>query len=91
MKIIKEINRGGVGKVEKVRLDNGNIVARKVFSPSPEFISSPDEFRKLKERFKREILIQKELDGEFFVPIFEYDFDSDEPWFTMPLAERTFG
>ena len=41
MKIIKEIreiNRGGFGIIHEVLCDDGNHYARKLFSPSDEFI-----------------------------------------------------
>lgn len=88
MKVVKEINRGGFGRVEKVRLGDGQLVARKVFDPHPGIPSS--EIPKLKLRFRREVRVQTSIGGLYFLPVLESSLESDPPWFTMPLAERNF-
>jgi eukaryotic-like serine/threonine-protein kinase len=89
MKVIGPIARGGFGRVEKVRLNNGTIVARKVFDPDPSILVSSD-CEKLLKRFKRETKVQSNLKGKFFMPILKCDLDCANPWFLMPLAEQNF-
>jgi len=89
MKVLEEISKGGFGRVEKVRLKDGTIKARKVFSPSIEFLLTGDE-DKLKARFKREVKVQSSLSADFFVPIEDYSFDTDPFWYTMPLCARNY-
>jgi len=89
MQVIEEINRGGFGAVEKVRLANGSIVARKTFDPSPG-ITRVANLDKLRVRFRREVRVQSSLPKEFFVPVLDSDLDGDWPWFTMPLAEISY-
>lgn len=89
MKFIEIINRGGFGRVEKVLLDNGEIVAKKIFDPLPEVISGTD-FDKLIKRFKREVRVQSNLPNDYFVPILDFDLTSIKPWFTMPLCEKNY-
>lgn len=58
MKIIKEIreiNRGGFGIIHEVLCDDGNHYARKLFSPSDEFISDKELCNRLQARFVREV------------------------------------
>lgn len=89
MELVAEIDRGGFGRVEKVRDENGNLFARKLFDPTPDVLSTASR-DKLVGRFKREVLVQSKLPHEFFIPIFAFDLDCAEPWFIMPLAERNF-
>jgi eukaryotic-like serine/threonine-protein kinase len=89
MKILNVINRGGFGKVERIQLPSGEILARKVFDPLPDILISADE-RKLIKRFQREVKIQQQLNPDFFIPIIEHSLSSTPMWFTMPLAERNF-
>src|SRR5688500_16942101 len=89
MKILSEINRGGFGRVERVQLEDGSIVARKVFDPSPDVIAGTN-VDKLRKRFKREVKVQSSLSPDFFVPVLTYDLSSDPPWFCMPLCERNY-
>lgn len=81
-----EINKGGFGRVERVRLDNGTLAARKVYSPAYSY--SAEEEEKLKKRFKREVKVQETLDSQSFIPILGYNLDSNDLWFLMPLAEK---
>lgn len=87
MIVEQEINRGGFGRVERVRLDDGTLAARKAYCPAFPILS-PEEDAKLKKRFKREVRVQSSLTSKAFVPITQYDLDCDEPWFLMPLAEK---
>ncbi|HMO81379.1 MAG TPA: serine/threonine-protein kinase [Pyrinomonadaceae bacterium] len=89
MKVIRVIDNGGFGRVEEVELDDGNRVARKVFDPTTEVLAASDT-NKLKERFQREVKVQKSLSSDFFVPILDFDLSGDPMWFTMPLCEQNF-
>lgn len=86
---VEELYRGGFGRVEKLSLSDGSVVARKVFDPTPDILSMTDP-EKLKKRFKREVRVQSSLSSDFFVPILSSDLESDKPSFTMPLCTRNF-
>jgi serine/threonine protein kinase len=88
MGVIETINSGGFGIVEKVRLDDGTVVARKTFSPSVPIRSEKDR-QKLLKRFRREVKIQSSFESDVVCQILESDLSGDNPWFTMPLAEKT--
>jgi eukaryotic-like serine/threonine-protein kinase len=88
MQILETIDRGGFGRVEKIKREN-EIVARKVFDPSPDIIAQAD-FSKLKKRFQREVRVQSSLSSEYFIPILDSDLKSENPSFIMPLAEGNF-
>ncbi len=89
MNAIKILNRGGFGRVEELALSDGNIVARKIFDPTPEVIAATD-VDKLKKRFKREVKVQSSLTPDFFIPVLSFNLDSENPWFTMPLCSRNY-
>lgn len=89
MKSLALINRGGFGKVDKVKLSDGSIVARKIFSPEKDVLERSTR-EKLRARFIREVRVQQSLPSEFFLPILQFDLEADIPWFTMPLAERNY-
>ena len=89
MRVLREINRGGFGRVEAVELDDGTVVARKVFDPAPEVALATDP-DKLVDRFKREVRVQSALPAQFFMPILDYDLDDPSPWYTMPMADRNY-
>lgn len=88
MNVIERINHGGFGVVDKVRLTDGTIVARKTFSPSFPHLS-PAEREKLRKRFLREVRYQSSMRSQAICPILDSDLDDANPWFTMPLAEKT--
>jgi serine/threonine protein kinase len=88
MKTIREIDRGGFGVVEEVELADGTRVARKTFDPQIPLTSA--ERAKLETRFKREVVVQSELDSESFVSVLDSDMSSPNPWYRMPLADRNF-
>jgi len=88
MEVISEINRGGFGVVEKVRLSDGSIVARKSFAPTVG-ISDPNDLDKLRHRFEREVRYMSSIESEAICPVLDYDLNCSDPWFTMPLAEET--
>ncbi|NUN64117.1 serine/threonine protein kinase [Pseudanabaena biceps] len=87
MKVLNQISRGGFGRVERVELATGEIVARKVFDPVPNILEE-SELPKLKKRFQREVKVQKLLNSDCFITVLDSDLDADAPWFTMPLAEQ---
>lgn len=90
MELIDEIASGGFGRVERVRLPDGSLAARKTFSPQPALTVSANIDR-LKERFVREARVQSSLPDDMFIPITELDLASDPPWFLMPLADGNLG
>src|SRR5262249_43080201 len=49
-----------------------------------------DVHEKLRKRFKREVKIQQELGGNEILPVLACDLDDQNPWFVMPLAEKTY-
>lgn len=88
MEVLEEINRGGFGLVERVRLGDGSAVARKTFDPTVPIASEADR-AKLKKRFDREVRYMSSINSGAICPILDYDLDTENPWFTMPFAERT--
>ena len=88
MKFLNVINRGGFGRVEGIELDTGEIVARKVFDPHPNIPAA--EIPKLKKRFEREVKVQSSLGAYYFIEVLASDLKAENPWFTMPLADRNF-
>lgn len=88
-KVIKEINRGGFGIVEKVLMNDGSFAARKTFDPVINNLT-PEVLKKLIKRFKREVKVQENLPTDFFIPVLEYDLTTDKPWFVMALADKNY-
>lgn len=89
MKVLREIDKGGFGRVEEVEITNGEVVARKVFEPSSA-VTGATTPEKLADRFKREVAVQSKLSADYFVPILNSDLSCDPMWFTMPLCPRNF-
>jgi serine/threonine protein kinase len=89
MKKIKEIATGSFAVVDEVELPSGERVARKTFSPSPAVLQRTSK-EVLQKRFQREVLVQKDLPSDLFIPIYDYKMDGDEWWFTMPLCRRNY-
>lgn len=87
MKVLNLIARGGFGRVERVRLDNGTLAALKTFEPRAH--ADPASVEKMRRRFAREVRTQRALESESFLPVIDADLDADLPWFAMPLAERS--
>lgn len=85
---IREINRGGFGIVDLVRLADGTEVAKKTFHPSNAI--TQDKHDKLRKRFAREVKVMARLNGQGVIPVLDYDLTGDEPWYTMPVAEKTY-
>ena len=90
---IKEIGRGGFGRVFEVKNEMGERFALKEYEPDTTIQSLIDQgvvkSENLRGRFKREIKYQSQLNSKHIVPIFESDLDADQPWFVMELAEGT--
>jgi hypothetical protein len=53
-------------------------------------MSTPEEREKLQRRFQREVRIQSQIRHPNIMPILEHDLGASPPWFTMPLAQRSF-
>jgi hypothetical protein len=88
MEVLEVIASGGFGRVERVRLTDGTLAARKVFHPRPELASLDQD--KLRRRFAHEVLAQRRLAPYGVMPVLDAAMDADPPWYTMPLAERSF-
>lgn len=85
---VHTIGRGGFGVVDKVRDGDGAEYARKTFSPASHIpVEVHDRLRK---RFVREVMIQEQLGGKEIIPVLHSELDGDNPWFLMPLAEKTY-
>lgn len=74
MKVIREIRRGGFGRVDEV-IDNGTRYARKTFEPS--IPTTPAELDKLRKRFDREVRVQAAIKSNAVMPIERYDLDDE--------------
>jgi len=88
MDFIRQIDRGGFGRVDEVLLPDGSHGARKTFDP--QFELTPDEYEKLLKRFIREVRVQSSLSPHIVVPIITADLDGDHPWYLMPLADKNY-
>ena len=90
VKVINTINRGGFGVIEKILCEDGNLYARKSFSPSDQFKTDKVLCDRLKVRFIREVKTQKILPTDYFIPILFDDLISANPYFIMPLADDVY-
>lgn len=92
-KKIKEIGRGGFGRVFEVENEKGQRFALKEYEPDHAVQSLIDKGlvkpENLKGRFKREVKYQSQLSSKHIVPILDSDLDADQPWFVMELAVGT--
>jgi eukaryotic-like serine/threonine-protein kinase len=89
-RVVRAIDRGGMGAVEEVELTDGTRCARKTFDPDPRTWNTPDEHAKLRKRFDREVRYQIELGEIGALPILHADLSADPPWFLMPLADKSY-
>jgi serine/threonine protein kinase len=81
---IRELGRGGFGKVDLVEDQNGDFWARKTLvDPGVPDISQHE----LLKRFKREVRYQGQISHPNVVNIVDHDLTDNPPWFVMPLAE----
>lgn len=87
MRVIRLIDRGGFGVVHEVKTSDGQRLARKSFDPQ---VGTTEEREKLRKRFAREVRIQSQIRHPNIMPILKHDLDASPPWFTMPLARRSF-
>lgn len=86
--VIRSIGRGGFGIVEEVQDRNRNAYARKTFSPAQHV--PHESYESLKKRFLREVRTQQVLGGNEILPVLASGLGEAAPWFTMPLADRTY-
>lgn len=91
--VVRELGRGGFGRVHEVVDDAGQHFALKCFDPNDEMRAivargfvTLDE---LKKRFHREVKYQGRVSSQNVVEIIDYDLDADEPWYVMELAAGT--
>jgi serine/threonine protein kinase len=92
-KKIRELGRGGFGRVFEVEDELRNRFALKQFEPNHEIQNLIDKgfvkLESLKGRFRREVKYQSQLTSANVVKIIHHDLDADTPWFVMELAEGT--
>jgi serine/threonine protein kinase len=88
--LICNINRGGFGVIDKVRLKDRSIVARKTFDPVNKENFPPETIDKFRRRFIREVAIQQNLPNNLFIPVLHSSLEGDAPWFLMPVATRVY-
>lgn len=92
-KKIKELGRGGFGRVFEVEDEEGTHYALKEFEPNDELgaaikrgvISLED----LKRRFLKEVKYQSKIDSENVVKIIDHDLAAETPWYVMELGIGT--
>ncbi|MFP2931821.1 serine/threonine-protein kinase [Pyxidicoccus sp. 3LG] len=87
-KVLDTIASGGFGRVERVQLDDGRIVARKVFAPSHGIAAA--DIPKARKRFVREVKMQTHLGGDFVIPVIDADLNGTDPSYLMPIADRSY-
>ena len=88
MKVLNEISRGGFGRVERVKLGEATIAARKVFDPVPDILAAAD-IPKLKKRFQREVQVQSLLSSDYFMKVLDFDLETETPWFIIAFSNKT--
>ncbi|KOS05111.1 hypothetical protein AM493_02955 [Flavobacterium akiainvivens] len=86
VKIIKNIDNGGFGNVDKVKCEDGNLYARKTFTMNIPHDESLKE--NALQRFRREATYQESFNHKNIVPILFKDLDCENPYYIMPLAEN---
>lgn len=89
-RVIRAINRGGMGAVEEIELLDGMRAAKKTFDPDPQAYTNQLELDKLRKRFEREVKYQVELGRNGAMPVLHHELKADPPWFVMPLADKTY-
>lgn len=90
---IKEIGRGGFGRVFEVEDDFGQRFAMKEYEPNSDIQNLINrglvKADNLMGRFKREVKYQSLLNSKHIVRILDKDLEAAKPWFVMELAEGT--
>jgi tRNA A-37 threonylcarbamoyl transferase component Bud32 len=89
-RVVRPINRGGMGAVEEVELLDGTRAAKKTFSPDALTYTNEIELSKLRKRFEREVKYQTELGRHGAMPVLGSDLRADPPLFVMPLADKSY-
>lgn len=94
LKRIKELGRGGFGRVfEVVNTVDNQHYALKVFEPNEELrlMIARGEIllEDLKRRFLKEVKYQCQISSENVVKIFHYDLNEEFPWYVMELGIGT--
>jgi len=87
MKKIRLIDRGGFGVVHEIELGDGTRAAKKSFDPQ---VSTGVDLQKLERRFAREVRVQSQIRHPNIMPVLDSNLADSPPWFTMPLAEKSF-
>lgn len=88
--LVSHIASGGFGRVDRViDTTTGESVARKTFEPDTTKLGTFDE-DKLRQRFVREVRTQQKLGGDYVMPILDFDLSGPSPWFTMPMASKSY-
>jgi hypothetical protein len=88
MEILDVIAETSFGRVERVRLRDGSIGARKVCQPHASLLTNVT-LEQLRKRFAREVRIQREINGNYVIPVIGADLDADPPSFIMPFADAS--
>lgn len=90
---IKELGRGGFGRVFEVSASDGKRYALKEFEPNEELklmINRGDlAIDDLKRRFLKEVKYQSKINSENVVKIFHFNLEGDVPWYLMELGLGT--
>ena len=89
LKKYNEINRGGFGTIDKVKIESG-IAARKTFNPKDSDSYETNTLDKLRKRFIQEVRVQERLPVDYVIPIIGHDLSGENPWFLMPVADRVY-
>ena len=84
---VKEIARGGFGRVCEVCDDHGDLYAMKLLEPSAQLAHVPMDL--LKKRFEREVKYQQAISHPNVVAIHDVDINVDPPYCIMELAIGT--
>ncbi len=90
IEVIGPINRGGFGIIEKVRLKDRSIVARKTFDVLNKQGLDEKQIEKFRQRFIREVKVQETLPKHLFIQILYSELGGENPWYLMPVATKVY-
>lgn len=90
MRVRREIDSGGFGRVHEVLDTDGHVYARKSFDPHATVLQDPVLLAKARARFVREANTQAQLSHPNIMPIVRRGLGDDPPWFLMPLADEEY-